>query len=307
MRTTAVATLCAVALGAAGCGGAGEPPADARPVERRFSIAVIADCHLTTNPDRATRLAEAVAWIDAQAAARAIELVVVVGDIGWGPGVQAAKDLLDTLAIPYVPIIGDNEIHGGSERAFDDVYAPHFAALAGRLDGFARAAVPVRDPVRGEDRYLQNLAFDHRGVHLVGLDLADRETDELEGETGVLHDYPGGTLDWLARSAATFAGRADESVLMFSHLPMHVGAFSTDEMTTLGGLLAPHARKVFADFAGHVHLAYQAPVDGIYDVHVTGATWAGDLTIRLIDVGHDGVGFVITTELVTIASAVPGA
>lgn len=305
-RTAATAVLLAATVAWAGCGAASDAAPDARPVQPLFTIAVVADCHLTTNPDRATRLAEAIAWINAQAQARHIELVVVVGDIGWGPGVQAGRDLLETLAMPYVPLIGDNEIHGGSEQTYDTVYAPHYAELATTLDGFARAPLPVRDPAGGADRYLQNVSFDYRGLHVVGLDFNDRETVDLGGELGVLHDYPGGTLPWLARSASTYAGRDDDSVLMFSHIPMHQGAFDQAEMTALRGLLAPYKGKVFGNFAGHVHVAYEAPVEDLYDVYVTAATWAGDLSIRLIDVGHDGAAFVNSTEIVVIPSAVSG-
>lgn len=298
--------LLAISSSGIACGAPAEPPPDARPVAPLFGIAVVADCHLTTNPDRATRLAETVAWINDHAAERGIELVVVVGDIGWGAGVQAARDQLDALTVPYVPIIGDNEIHGGSEEVFDEVYASHFEALAATLDGFTRAPRPVAGP-DGAQLHLQNLAFDHRGLHLVGLDFNDRETEVFQGELGVLHDVPGGTLPYLVASAATYPGRAPGSVLLFSHIPMHPGPFGQDGMAALRGVLGPHQGTIAGNFAGHIHLGYETRVPGLFPVYVTAATWVGDLTIRVIDVGHDGHGYVHTTETVVIPSAVPGA
>ena len=57
---------------AGGCG-RGDLPA---PVEHTFSIAVLADPHLTAPSERDVRLAAAVDWIEEQREARKIELVV---------------------------------------------------------------------------------------------------------------------------------------------------------------------------------------------------------------------------------------
>jgi hypothetical protein len=304
--TYALGLWLAVALTTA-CGGSSDDAPDARPVESLFTIAVVADCHLTTNPDKETRLAEAVAWLNAEASARDIELVAVVGDIGWGMGVQSAKDLLDMLSIPYIPIIGDNEIHGGSEQTYDAVYAPHYAELATTLDDFERAPLPVIDPVANAERHLQNFSFDYRGLHIVGLDFNDRETFDFEGELAELQDFPGGTMPWLEQSASTYASRDDGSVILLSHIPMHIGAFDQAEMGALRDLFEPDKAKVYGNFAGHMHLSYETPVADIYDVYVTAATWVEEeLPIRLIHVGHDGIGFVSSTEVVFVPSAIVG-
>ena len=69
-------------------------------------------------------------WINDNAQEHQIELVPVLGDVGWGEGLTTAKDLLETLTVPYLPIIGDNEIVYGDEANFASVFAPQMEWLA---------------------------------------------------------------------------------------------------------------------------------------------------------------------------------
>ncbi|MBI4704374.1 MAG: metallophosphoesterase [Deltaproteobacteria bacterium] len=271
-----------------------------------FSFAVIADSHIVAGEqEHRDRLAAAVGWLNANAAAERLELAIVVGDIGWGEGgVEAAKEILDALDVPYVPLIGDNEIHGGSEEQFELAFAPHFAALASKLEGFEKAPAPVPNPQTGAPSYLQNVAFGVQGVRFIGLDWCTRRFEGLEGEQADLHDFPGGTLPWLAASLDASPKSTKESIVLASHHPVHwieLAAFAQDEMGVLGDLLGKYRDYVYASFGGHYHNnAYTDLSDAGYEVFVTDATWDDEVTIRLVGVREAEGTFKYRHELVVV-------
>jgi len=145
-------------MAAAGCNGDPEDTDTGEPaLEHQFSFAILADPHIVGNPDHAARLTAAVEWINGEAQGRSIELVFVLGDIAWGNGFGAARDMLDDLSMPYLPLTGDNEIQVGNEEDYDTAWAPHYLAVAPehrlavlieREDGqFAEAGRVVADPL----------------------------------------------------------------------------------------------------------------------------------------------------------------
>ncbi|MFT7520434.1 MAG: hypothetical protein ACI9MC_002580, partial [Kiritimatiellia bacterium] len=95
----------------------------------QFSFVVVADPHIASAPEHLQRLQGAVEWINAAAIDEKIEVVMVVGDIGWSGGLPRAQQALDALTMPYVPIIGDNEVHIGAEERFDEVFGAHLDSL----------------------------------------------------------------------------------------------------------------------------------------------------------------------------------
>ena len=78
-----------------------------------FSFAVFADPHVYGGPssENAQRLSRCVEWVNTHKddEDKLIELVFIVGDIGGN--FSTAKDILDGLTVPYLPIIGDNDVH----------------------------------------------------------------------------------------------------------------------------------------------------------------------------------------------------
>ena len=60
---------------------------------------------------------------------RNLELVLVVGDIGWGDGLYESVEELEKLQIPYVPIIGDNEVAYGSQFDFEVAFSDAWIRL----------------------------------------------------------------------------------------------------------------------------------------------------------------------------------
>ena len=138
-------------------------------------------------------------------------------------------------------------------------------------------------------------------MQFVGLDWSARGVEGLEGEMGDLHDFEGGTWQWFEGVFEALPKDAQESIVMFTHIPMHFGAFWADEMSAIEALLGPHADAVYADFAGHVHITYERAVaGGGYIVYVTDAIFDDNNTLRLVLVEGNGACFAYTHELVVV-------
>jgi hypothetical protein len=303
MRTNALGgPLLLLGLAAAGCNGDPEDTDTGEPaLEHQFSFAVLADPHIVGNPDHAARLTAAVEWINGQAEARSIELVFVVGDIAWGNGFQAARNMLDGLSMPYLPLTGDNEIQVGNEEDYDTAWAPHYLAVAAELEDWRRAETPSWNPDHDTQSWFQNFSFQHRGVHFVALDWASREIGTLYGETADLHDFEGGTWPWFEDELARLASPAGESVVMLSHMPMHLGMFSGAELETVTALTSSMGDVVAANYAGHYHIDIEQVIDdGDYVLFVTDATWDDDDRVRVVEVWGNGERFEYVQDLVAV-------
>lgn len=271
------------------------------PMEHLFSFAILADPHISSNPDHEARLAAAVAWINDNAAARRVELVWVLGDIGWGEGLPVAAALLSELEPLWLPILGDNEVHFGDEATFDAVFDPQLQALSGVLPGWSRGAVEVYNPVYGQTSWLQNYSFDYGGLRWVGLDWCSRSDSALLSELAELNDFEGGTLPYLDQTLSTLAPGVEEDVLLFSHHPMHLGMFNEAQLAALTARTGPLSNRVAGAYAGHAHLDAEVLVEeGGYTVWVTDAVWDDVNTVRVVEVWGDGLRFEYAQELVIV-------
>lgn len=280
------------------CGGTDAPDPEP-PLEPLFSLAVITDLHISGALENEQRLQAAVQWIDDHAAERSIELVLVLGDIGWGSTIERSKELLDELDVPYVPINGDNEIHAGDEEAFRTLYQPQYDSLAATLDGWRMAPVPVLHPGTGQDAWLQNAAFEYQGLHVLAVDWCVRGADGLAGEVGDLHDYEGGSWRWLSDELTGLEPTLLQSVVIISHIPMFGGMFSLDQMAQITGLIAPRRDYVYANLSGHLHGNLVMEEEG-FDAIVTDATFDDDNTVRVIEVQGNGVRLAYEHELIVV-------
>ena len=269
------------------------------PPPEPFAFVVLTDTHITGGGDAELRLSAAVDWVNAHAAEDLIELVLVLGDIGWDGGLERARDVLDGLDVPYVPLIGDNEVHAGDEAAFQDVFAATHARLEGLLAGWRKLPTPAWSPDLGAEVWLQNASFDFGGVHFVALDWNVRGDDGIGGETGTLHDYEGGTWPWLVEDLAGREAGPLQGIVLLSHIPMHMGAFDLAELAAFDGLLGPLRDRIHANLAGHVHVTYSFPAT-TYTVLVTDGLYDDAAVVRLVRVTGDGASFSYTHELITV-------
>ena len=276
-------------------------------MEPLFSIAAIADPHIYNDGEHAERTAMTVDWINKNAGTRGIELVVISGDIAWGEGITVAPALLSELTVAYMPIIGDNEIHNGIEADFIAIAEPMLDVLAGQVEDWRAADMPVENPEIDAQSWLMNYSFTYRDVRFVGLDWNARVDDTILGEMADLHDFDGGSLPFLAEELARHGEGPEKGMVLASHHPMHLspGAFDITEMEALSTLIAPYGDRIYADLAGHYHVDMETTEEAGYDVLVTDAVWDDIITIRLIEVsvahrGKDISRFAYTHELITL-------
>lgn len=269
-----------------------------------FAFVVLADPHLTGEGDRADRLRDAVAWIEAERDARGIELVLVAGDVAWGDGLPLVRGILDGLAIPWVPMIGDNEIQVGDEAAYHTTVSPHLDALGATLPGWIRQSGPVFLPEPGADAWLQGFGFTWRGVTFVGLDVAARVIDPLWGEFAYLHDVDGGSLPFLAERLDALAPGPREDVVVLTHNPLlwTAGGFDPVQQARLLEVVDPFADRVALALGGHLHLdaEWLATDEVPYDVVLTDAVWDDTNRARVVEVTLDGATFRYTHASVEI-------
>ncbi len=244
-----------------------------------FSFAVIADPHIHSTSPSSTyslQLQQAVDWINNHRLQEGIELTFVVGDIGWGDGLAPSKEMLDALSMPYVPLIGDNEIHAGSEEAYHTTFAPVYDALAdlsgdpnSGLSNWVKAPAQVWNPQWERYSYFQNFRFEYRGVQFVSLDWCSRNRGTGKGEDGDVHDFPGGTLGWFSDAMASISSAKQENTVLLAHNPMFtldgqygqvlaaLGAFSRGEFQKIEDVLLDpnhaYADQVALALTGHYH------------------------------------------------------
>ncbi len=274
-----------------------------------FSFAVVADPHISGSADNKAKFKTAIDWIIGNKDAKDIELVFVVGDIGWGGpranrNLKLAKDMLDRLdraGITYLPIIGDNEVLCGSEKEFAETFDHQYRRLSNTLARWRKAPTPVNG------KYLQNFSFDYKGCHFVCCDFNSRKWGNEGGE---LHDFAGGSWPWFKNDIRACPKNKKESIVIVTHIGMFRTGFgkadeylfAQDEMKKIKGFLHDYRGFVDSNYAGHIHQNWHASVwsglfTTIYHVRTTDETWYGaqwpegddrSITVRLVEVDSDG-------------------
>ncbi len=258
---------------------------DPLPLESLFSFVVLADPHIAGVLEHEERLEKAIDWVNEHAEERGLELVLVVGDIGWSSGLERSRELLDELSIPYVPLVGDNEVQTDDEERYQETYASQFEVLSDTFEDWYKAPVPVLHPASGEMAWLQNLSFEYKGVRFVGADTIVRGVRGSLGELGSLNDYDGGTWPFLGEVFSDAEFRTRESIVLAGHVPMMMGALDLQQMAEVEILLGPVGDWVHAHYAGHLHIDYEEYIYAAgYELYVTDATWDDEITLRVVDV-----------------------
>ena len=274
-----------------------------------FSFGIIADPHIDFNPDHKTKLISAVDWIIKNKNKKDIELVFVVGDIAWGGSrkkrnLRISREILDCLnnaGIPYIPVIGDNEIQRRCEKEFADTFSKQYQYLSKALVHWRKAPTPVNG------KYLQNFSFDYKGCHFVSCDFNSRKRGDEGGE---LHDFTGGSWPWFKNDIENCSKAKKESIVIITHIGMFRTGFgsadqflfSQDEMRKIESFLFEYREYVDSNYAGHIHQNWHSVVwsglfTTIYHVRTTDETWYGrqwpeaddkDVTVRLVQVNNEG-------------------
>ncbi len=234
-----------------------------------FSFAVIADPHCSSDPNgvNARRLRACVDWVNTYQESRDIDLVLVIGDIGTtATTLRTGKSILDGLHMPYVPLVGDNDAKASFASTYGSVYESLSTMTQDAGTGFSewqRGPVDVYAPNEpSKNLYLENVAFEYRGVSFVCPDWASRAD-----ESATLHDFAGGTWDWFKQQMDTRSTGKEENVVVLAHHPM----------TTFGGILGPAMSDRFlfsrsegdqlATFLGDPNHDYKQHISQVYGGH----------------------------------------
>jgi hypothetical protein len=300
---TRIVPLLFLPLVLATCGGNVEDSADTSEPEMEdlFTFVVLADPHIAGILEHEERLEKAVNWLNSVAVERGIELVMVVGDIGWGPGLERSRELLDGLEMTYVPLIGDNEVQVDDEERYLQVYESQFERLEDELDEWMKVGTSTIHPESGETVWLQNLRFEYKGVLFVGLDTIVRGVKGLMGEFGTLNDYPGGSWPFLAEVLSDAEFRPYESIVLAGHVPIMSGTMDAMEMAEVATLVGPVGEWVYAHYAGHLHIDHEADLfEQGMKLYVTDATWDDNISLRIVEVRGNGIRMEYSHESVHV-------
>ncbi|MEW6069540.1 MAG: metallophosphoesterase [Candidatus Thermoplasmatota archaeon] len=251
----------------------------------------------------AERTRNAVQWINTYKNSYKIKFVMVTGDLtdsGEYSEFMKAKEILDGLTVPYIPIIGNHDTWGATDdtesyyprgdRYFRAVFGPQFNKLKTQLprwdDGTRNT--PLRDgdvdSLAGDgggaswDVYWQNFAFDYAGYHFMCVDLNTRDhamddprTPHREKGAMPYAELLSPTWSWFKNHYNNYKYKAADNILIFAHQPLEPEGFS----------FMPWDYAIVADFlndndykystglwcAGHTHNTYTFSVkDGLSTV-----------------------------------------
>lgn len=223
----------------------------------------------------AERLRKAVNWINKHADSLRIKFVIVSGDLtdsGERSEYRKAKEILDALKIPYIPMIGNHDMwpytlaheapNPSGDSLLNEVFKSTFEKLQQTFPSWDNGTRLHRvwNPVSQNFNYLQNYSFRYNKQTFIMSDWGTRipAKDELRG-VGPLaetHRFKDGTFDWIDKQLAE--STADENVLIFSHHPLtpfirNWFSFPDKAYKTIARMFLPHKNKVAYWFSGHYH------------------------------------------------------
>ena len=193
-----------------------------------FSFALLTDTHISSsNPRPMEDLQRSIAEINQNPA---IEFVVVTGDLtenGDRASIQAIKDALDQLNVPYYAASGNHETTWSESGVMD----------------FSR--------VFGDSRF----AFTHNGMYFIGFNsgpvirMADGHVAPQD-------------IAWLKHNLDSVSAAGDAPIFVFTHYPLRNG--DVDNWYEVTDVLREH--NVQCIMGGHYHRNLLFDCDGIADV-----------------------------------------
>ena len=255
-----------------------------------FSFAIITDLHIGRHYQEeyegqeyylTQRLRNVVKWINenkdeikcGENETCPIKFIAILGDITENTplaGFCKAKEILDELEIPYVPVFGNHDVGTDKEYEqcskwkgqdyFDEVFwsmnppcenassTKNFELLLNELNF-------QRDELHKD---YKNFSFSFGGINFIGLDFNSRERfmkfGKGVGSDAVLNEINRG---WLEKKIEKFK---EEPVILLTHHPIiknSIHAFDSEEINKLKGVIEDE--KVLINFGGHIHGFYDNP------------------------------------------------
>ena len=268
--------------------------------EYRFSFVHITDVHIgegysdygtlgyykdtmpaTDNSKPVLSLIKAVQWINENYLAKNIKFVIVSGDLtgkAQHSEFNKFKEIMSQLEIPYVPMIGNHDVWQYVRYGFEEEYATGDTVMNDIFkDVFEKAQsffenwndgtrlTPTLDPETNHEHYFQNYSFEYDGFKFYALDFNPRYHVRKEepgiGPEAQIHDFEGGTFQWLKSELAQQPKHKENTILMAHHpltdniLYILSGfVFEYDEYDKLTKMLIPYSSNIALYLAGHVHI-----------------------------------------------------
>lgn len=294
-----------------------------------FSFAIITDLHVGegyndygeegyedqggVDYEITRKLIEAIEKINSRKEAYNIKFVAVLGDItdsGERSEFEKARELLEQLEVPYVPVIGNHDIwpytRGSSgveapipigDRYFLEVFSEQLDELRLNFPNFVMEVSSVFNPECSCYSYFINYAFDFEGYHFVVLDFVSRTHAILgpgAGPDADLYDFDGGSWRWFSQHLDSYPNKGDHNVIVFVHHPPIVNfwgldSFSQGEYDKMDSFIRErgYGDLIFGFFSGHLHKnEVRIEYAGQYVV-ITGAT-KDNSTIRIVKISSEG-------------------
>lgn len=236
----------------------------------------------------ANSLKAAVRWINAHKEEKNIKFVVLSGDLTGSAEkseFEMSKKILDSLQVPYVPVIGNHDIWpyvryqteapyacGDSvmNEVFDDVYKRNKLFFTNWKDG--TRLTRTYNPETQKEHYLQNFSFEYDNFIFYGLDFNPRyHVNKAEpgiGPEARLMDWSGGTFRWLKNELATNPNLGKHNVCFISHHPatdnvlfiLSGFVFNATDYVKMMDMLSPYSKNLGLWMAGHIHIDYDYPL-----------------------------------------------
>jgi len=207
------------------------------------------------------RLTATVNWLNENYQKENIKFLVILGDISDTAEMSEffrAKKILDSLEIPYIPLMGNhdywayvNETSTLDRVPIGDFYFENiFWNEFHNRNNIKKIKSLFKDTWKKQEKtkpgYLQNYAFSYQGINFIALDYARRDLNLAASLAEPFQE----TKEWLEDN---LGGHQRETGIVFSHYPYMVrGGFEPWEADYLAEAASQNEVSVL-NFGGHIH------------------------------------------------------